>query len=257
MEHNLIAYHFSLGGARHGSARQSLRRLQVRRTASADTAIAGRNTVATTVDDRLASRTPVARFLAQFNQDNVATLPAKLKDDGEQKYDLHFPQASGDLTLDVAAKAAADVPAATVSTASLTAAIEAVTSKSLADLYAADAATSQRNAIWDNYYAFYVLSRYEGQEARRPDHQSTHLPPAEPAVSQTPGGRRRDAAGHPERDADHRQGLHDAADARHAGTCRHGHEAAGADRDALQESLDRPRQHHARDRRGPHRAAHG
>ena len=118
-----------------------------------------------TVDDRLASRTPVARFLAQFNQDNVATLPAKLKEFiGEQKYDLHFPQASGDLTLDVVAKAAADVPAATVSTASLTAAIEAATSKSLADLYAADAATSQRNAIWDNYYAFYVLSRYEGQD---------------------------------------------------------------------------------------------
>jgi hypothetical protein len=120
-----------------------------------------------TLDDRLASRTPLARLLAQLHQDNVATLPAKLKEFiREQKYDLHFPQSRGDLTLDVVAKAAADVPAATVSTASLTTAIEAATSKSLADLYAADAATSQRNAIWDNYnhYAFYVLSRYEGQD---------------------------------------------------------------------------------------------
>ena len=32
-----------------------------------------------------------------------------------------------------------------------------------ASLYAANAATSQRNAIWDNYYAFYVLSRYEAK----------------------------------------------------------------------------------------------
>jgi len=45
-----------------------------------------------TLDDRLASRTPLARFLAQLNQDNVATLPAKLKEFiREQKYDLHFP----------------------------------------------------------------------------------------------------------------------------------------------------------------------
>ena len=157
---------FFSGGARHGSARHRsstssssshcVRRHRHRRTRHSTTS-------PSTIAWRPA--TPVARFLAQFNQDNVATLPAKLKEFiGEQKYDLHFPQASGDLTLDVAAKAAADVPAATVSTASLTAAIEAATSKSLADLYAADAATSQRNAIWDNYYAFYVLSRYEGQD---------------------------------------------------------------------------------------------
>ncbi len=118
-----------------------------------------------TIDDRPPAGTPVARFLAQFTTDNVATLPTKLKDFiVAQKYDVHFPQAGNDLELDTVLHAATGVPKATISMETLTAAIESATGQSLAALFGSDAATGMRNRLWDCYYAFYVLSRFESQD---------------------------------------------------------------------------------------------
>jgi hypothetical protein len=119
-----------------------------------------------TADDRTTpSETPVGRFIAQFNTENAATIPDKLKTFiAAQEYDLADPQSAGDTTLDAALKAANSVPSAKVSTSALASAIETATGKKMQDLYASNAATQMRQRLWDCFYAFYLLSGFVGQD---------------------------------------------------------------------------------------------
>ena len=75
-------------------------------------------------DARPAAETPVGRFVAQFNTNNIQTFPAALKRlIAEKKYTLTFPQDTGDDTFDKVLKAAQAAPAGTISAASLKKAI--------------------------------------------------------------------------------------------------------------------------------------
>lgn len=116
-------------------------------------------------DDRQATQTPVGRFVAQFNQDNAATFPDKLREFiKEQQYDLTYPQSAGDKQLDAIVAAARAVPVASVSTDSVTAAVEEAVGRPVKDLYGSETAANTRHAIWDRYYAFYLLNQLEGTD---------------------------------------------------------------------------------------------
>ncbi|MBS0424546.1 MAG: hypothetical protein JSR71_09035 [Proteobacteria bacterium] len=118
-----------------------------------------------TADDRTAKDTPVGRFVAQFNVENAATIPERLKAFiAAQKYDLAFPQSAGDTTLSATLAAANFVTKGEVSTQALIAAIQVSTDKQISALYASDDAKKMREALWDRYYAFYLLSGFEGQD---------------------------------------------------------------------------------------------
>ena len=115
-------------------------------------------------DDRNPGDTPVGRFLQQFSSKNVSSLPDKLKQLIKQnEYDLAYPQSAGDTDLDATESAARGLSANAISTSKLTAAIKTATDKSLKDLYASTNATKVRQGVWDRYYAFYVLGRFEPQ----------------------------------------------------------------------------------------------
>jgi hypothetical protein len=118
-----------------------------------------------TYDDREAAQTPVGHFVSQFSPDNAASIPDKLKAFiADQRYDLAYPQSSGDKTLDEALSAARSVPSAIVSTNALIAAIQSATGKTIQDLYSSGAATNALHGVWDRYYAFYMLSGFVGQD---------------------------------------------------------------------------------------------
>ena len=116
-------------------------------------------------DSRNAVETPVGRFVAQFNPENAATFPDKLKTFiAQQKYSLNYPQDAADNTFDQTTTAANGVPAGSITAASLKAAIEGATGQPLATLVTSPAAVDRQNRLWDNYYAFYLLSGMQGQD---------------------------------------------------------------------------------------------
>ena len=116
-----------------------------------------------TYDDRAAAQTPVARFVSQFNPDNAATIPDKLKAFiSEQHYDLNYPQSAGDKTLDEALAAGRSVPRDNVSAAALISAIQSATGQTIQELYSGTA--DKLHGLWDRYYAFYILSGFVGQD---------------------------------------------------------------------------------------------
>jgi len=118
-----------------------------------------------TTDDRTASATPVGRLVAQFNENNAATIPDKVKAlIARQRYDLSYPQSAGNKTLDAALAAAKGVPGDKISTATLIAAIESATRQKVAALSTAAAAVKLLQGTWDRYYAFYLLSGFIGQD---------------------------------------------------------------------------------------------
>ncbi len=115
-------------------------------------------------DERNAADTPVGRFVSQFNVDSAARIPDALRAFiKEQGYDLAYPQSTGDTQLDTVLAAATAVPSNTVSTPVLVSAIEKATGKTIADLYTGDSSSNTRHAVWDRYYAFYLLSQFEPQ----------------------------------------------------------------------------------------------
>jgi hypothetical protein len=118
-----------------------------------------------TVDERLPRETPVGRFVAQFTTQNAATIPEKIKAFiASQKFDLGYPQSAGDKLLDATFTAATGVAGNAMSAATLVKAVEAATAKQVHELYTSDVAINTRFGIWDRYYAFYLLSGFEGQD---------------------------------------------------------------------------------------------
>jgi hypothetical protein len=116
-------------------------------------------------DGRTAPETPVGRFVAQFNAENAATFPDKLKAFiAAQQYTLTYPQDGGDTTFDKGLAAATAIPAGTISPATLKAAIESATGQTLDSLVTSPAAVKRHDTLWDCFYAFYLLSGLEGQD---------------------------------------------------------------------------------------------
>jgi hypothetical protein len=119
-------------------------------------------------DDRPASETPVGRFLGQFTAANAASLPDKIKSlVKEKKYDLAYPQSDGNTDLDAVEAAVRGVPPNSISAAKLITAIKNATDKTLKDLYSNPKPTELRRGVWDRYYAFYVLGRFEPQNLEK------------------------------------------------------------------------------------------
>jgi hypothetical protein len=118
-----------------------------------------------TTDDRTASHTPVGRLVAQFNVENAAKIPDRVKAFiAENTYDKAFPQSQGNTDLDRTQDAVRAVPEADISTNTLVNAVQAAVGKDIGELYDSDGARAIRDAVWDNYYAFYILSGFEGQD---------------------------------------------------------------------------------------------
>jgi hypothetical protein len=118
-----------------------------------------------TYDDRAALETPVGRLVSQFNVDNAS----KIQDTilafiAASKFDLGFPQSIGDKSLDIMLAAAKDLASEKISTAALIAEIEKATGQKIKSLYESAPATKMRHDIWDRYYAFYILSSFNGQD---------------------------------------------------------------------------------------------
>jgi hypothetical protein len=118
-----------------------------------------------TSDDRVAKETPVGRFVAQFNAENAATIPDKLKElIAKNNYNQAFPQSAGDKILDQTLTAVNSVPKGEISAGTLIKTIQDATGQQISTLYASDGATKMRQSLWDQYYAFYLLSGFEGQD---------------------------------------------------------------------------------------------
>lgn len=116
-------------------------------------------------DDRQATETPVGRFLGQFDEGNAGAFPDRLREFiREQEYDSGFPQSEGDTQLDTVIAAARSVPPASVSTASVTTAVEEAAGQNVRDLYESDDSTTKRHGIWDRFYAYYLLNQVEGMD---------------------------------------------------------------------------------------------
>jgi hypothetical protein len=114
-------------------------------------------------DARPAAETPVGSMVAELPPKTAGDIEPRIRRlIAEKGYSLEYPQGSGDSRLSNIDSAVAGVPSDRVSSANLRAAVDEALGERI-DWFYERAVAEQLPTIWDAYYGFLILSRFEPQ----------------------------------------------------------------------------------------------